>query len=51
MVVEAESVLLMAAGSNRRSDWVVAGTQMASGSTDFMRLHVVQAPAKPEFGH
>jgi len=30
---------------------VVAGTQMASGSTDFMRLHVVQAPAKPEFGH
>ena len=52
MVVEAESVLLHG-GRVRIGEviGVVAGTQMASGSTDFMRLHVVQAPAKPEFGH
>jgi pyruvate kinase len=52
MVVEAESVLLHG-GRVRIGEviGVVAGTQMASGSTDFMRLHVVQAPVKPEFGH
>ena len=52
MVREAESVLLN--GSQVRIGeiiGVVAGTQMASGSTDFMRLHVVQAPPKQEFGH
>lgn len=52
MVAEAESVLLHG-GRVRIGEviGVVAGTQMASGSTDFMRLHVVQAPVKPEFGH
>ena len=52
MVSEAESVLLHG-GRVRIGEviGVVAGTQMASGSTDFMRLHVVQAPVKPEFGH
>ncbi len=52
MVAEAESVLLHG-GRVRIGEviGVVAGTQMASGSTDFMRLHVVQAPVKQEFGH
>ena len=52
MVAEAESVLLHG-GRVRIGEviGVVAGTQMASGSTDFMRLHVVQAPLKQEFGH
>jgi pyruvate kinase len=52
MVSEAESVLLHG-GRVRIGEviGVVAGTQMASGSTDFMRLHVVQAPPKQEFGH
>ena len=51
MVREAENVLLNG-GQVRIGEiiGVVAGTQMASGSTDFMRLHIVQAPPKKEFG-